>query len=87
KWMMWKTIQWAKDEGLSSVYLGTCYGTKSLYKVRDHLGLSFFDGYKWNTDMTLLKSLCKSDEDSSMADQLKRADEPNDYLKTLLQLS
>ncbi|MEM1123034.1 MAG: GNAT family N-acetyltransferase, partial [Bacteroidota bacterium] len=43
KWMMWRTIHWAKDNGLAYVYLGTCYGKHSLYKVRDHKGLEFFD--------------------------------------------
>jgi arginine-tRNA-protein transferase len=61
KWMMWKTIRWAKDRGLQHVYLGTCYGEKALYKVRDHRGAEFFDGSAWNTDMYLLKSLCQHD--------------------------
>jgi len=55
KWMMWRTIHWAKDNGLAYVYLGTCYGKHSLYKVRDHKGLEFFDGSKWNVDAKLLK--------------------------------
>ncbi|MEL6926920.1 MAG: GNAT family N-acetyltransferase, partial [Bacteroidota bacterium] len=61
KWMMWRTIRWAKDEGLQHVYLGTCYGHHSLYKVRDHKGLAFFDGSGWNQDAKLLKQLCKTD--------------------------
>lgn len=61
KWMMFTVIQWAKDNGLEYVYLGTCYGEKSLYKVRDFKGLAFFDGNQWNTNMKLLKTKCKSD--------------------------
>lgn len=62
KWMMFSVIQWAAENGLKHVYLGTCYGEKSLYKVRDFKGLSFFDGNHWNSDMKLLKQMCKSDK-------------------------
>ncbi len=86
KWMMWKSITLAKERGLKQVYLGTCYGTKSLYKVRDHRGLAFFDGYQWNKDIQLLKSLCKSDADAKPADQFKRSNDANDYLKQVLKL-
>ncbi len=61
KWMMWRTIRWAKDKGLQYVYLGTCYGEKSLYKVRDHRGCEFFDGAGWNADLSRLKALCRHD--------------------------
>jgi arginine-tRNA-protein transferase len=64
KWMMWRTIRWAKDQGLQHVYLGTCYGPKALYKVRDHRGCEFFDGTGWNRDMNRLKTLCQQDDDS-----------------------
>ncbi len=62
KWMMWRTINWAKDAGLDYVYLGTCYTRKALYKVRDHEGIEFFDGVQWNNDRDLLASLCDRDE-------------------------
>jgi len=39
----------------------TIYGEKSLYKVRDFKGLSFWDGNTWNQDTKLLKSKCKTD--------------------------
>ncbi len=61
KWMMFSVIRWAAENELKHVYLGTCYGEKSLYKVRDFKGLAFFDGNDWNTDMKLLKLKCKSD--------------------------
>ena len=61
KWMMWVTIQWAKNNGLKYVYLGTCYGTKSLYKARDFKGVEFFDGNRWNSDISELKARCKRD--------------------------
>ncbi len=71
KWMMWKTIRWAKDNGLSHVYLGTCYQPKSLYKVRDHKGIAFFDGRGWNPDASLLKHLCQQDPEPRNADLFK----------------
>lgn len=83
KWMMWKIISWAKENALDYVYLGTCYGDKSLYKVRDHHGLSFFDGAKWNQDMKLLKSWCKQDQERSLADRLKESPDKNVYLQQI----
>lgn len=62
KWIMWKTICWAKAQApLKHIYLGTCYLPKSLYKVRDHKGAAFFDGTGWNTDTKILKKLCQRD--------------------------
>ena len=62
KWMMWKIVSWAKESELDYIYIGTAYKTKALYKIRDHKGIEFFDGLKWNNDTKLLKRLCKSDE-------------------------
>lgn len=62
KWMMFSVIEWAAKNNLKHVYLGTCYGEKSLYKVRDFKGLRFFDGNQWNDDMKLLKQKCKADK-------------------------
>ena len=61
KWMMFSVIQWAAEKKFKFVYLGTCYGEKSLYKVRDFKGISFYDGNAWNNDVKLLKLKCKSD--------------------------
>jgi leucyl-tRNA---protein transferase len=63
KYMMFSVIQWASENKFKHVYLGTCYGEKSLYKVRDFKGLAFFDGNQWNNDMKLLKVKCKSDNE------------------------
>ncbi len=65
KWMMYSVIQWAAENKMDHVYLGTCYGEKSLYKVRDFKGLRFFDGNRWNEDMKLLKQKCKTDKSFS----------------------
>lgn len=71
KWMMWKVVDWAKENNLDHVYLGTCYGSNALYKVRDFKGLAFYDGAGWNKDMNLLKSWCKTDEDPVQKDRFK----------------
>lgn len=63
KFMMYSVINWSHQNGLKYVYLGTSYGEKSLYKVRDFKGLSFFDGNQWKADMKSLKLKCKSDKD------------------------
>jgi len=83
KWMMWRTIHWAKENDLSYVYLGTCYGKHSLYKVRDHKGLEFFDGSRWNSDVKLLKELCKTDTESIDKDRFKLLDNPDAFIKNL----
>lgn len=80
KWMMWAVMRWCKEHSFDYVYLGTAYGTKSLYKIRDHNGLEYFDGMGWNTDIKTLKSWCKQDEDTDLADRLKRAEDMNEYL-------
>jgi len=84
KWMMWSVIRWAKQDGKKYVYLGTAYGEKSLYKVRDHKGLAFFDGQGWNQDLKLLKEWCKSDHDRDATDRFKLADDSNAYLSAVL---
>lgn len=83
KWMMWSVIRWAGTAGKESVYLGTAYGDKALYKVRDHKGLAFFDGTGWKEDMDLLKSWCKSDNERDATDRFKLAPDANHYISDL----
>jgi leucyl-tRNA---protein transferase len=83
KWMMWRTIRWGKDNGLKNVYLGTAYKPAALYKIRDHKGLEFFDGNKWNEDAKRLKSLCETDLEPKSKDHFKALDEPNGFLNDL----
>ena len=71
KWMMFSVIRWAFEQKLNYVYLGTCYGEKSLYKVRDFKGLSYFDGNSWDYDMKALKLKCKSDQEF-VSDEFKQ---------------
>ena len=69
--MMYKSIELSKEWGLQEVYLGTCYGEKAMYKMRDFKGLSYFDGNIWQTDMKKLKQKCKTDAEKK-ADEFKR---------------
>lgn len=84
KWMMWSVIRWAKENQKSYVYLGTVYGEKSLYKVRDHKGLEYYDGVKWNQDMDRLKSWCKTDQNRDATDRFKLAEDGDKYIRELL---
>jgi leucyl-tRNA---protein transferase len=83
KWMMWRVIRWAKENGLKNAYLGTAYKTSALYKIRDHKGLEFFDGSRWNNDMKRLKTLCETDLEPKNVDFFKTLENPNVFLATL----
>lgn len=83
KWMMWRTIRWAKETNLKHVYLGTAYKSAALYKIRDHKGLEFWDGQKWNQDTNLLKDYCKTDLDPKTSDRFKIVTDPNKLLNEL----
>ncbi|MFB0909060.1 MAG: arginyl-tRNA--protein-N-Asp/Glu arginylyltransferase [Spirosomataceae bacterium] len=83
KWIMWSTIRWAADNGKKYVYLGTAYKSSSLYKIRDHKGLAFYDGKGWNTHINTLKDWCKSDEEIMPADRFKQLQNPNEFLENL----
>ncbi len=72
KWLMWRTIHIAGSLQLKYIYLGTCYGTKSLYKARDFKGIRFFEGSTWSPDLKELKKRCKEDENTSYIDRYKR---------------
>lgn len=84
KWMMWKMIKWSLENNIKYVYLGTGYGVKSLYKIRDFKGIEFFDGNGWNQDIILLKSLCDSDDLQKEEDYFKTIENPNDLIKKIL---
>ncbi|HEU4751773.1 MAG TPA: GNAT family N-acetyltransferase, partial [Armatimonadota bacterium] len=71
KWIMWRTLRWARESGLRHVYLGTCYGERSLYKVRDHRGIEWFTGVEWSRDLETLKRLCRLDAEPGDRDLLK----------------
>jgi|TARA_B110000881_G_scaffold208759_1_gene214240 arginyl-tRNA--protein-N-Asp/Glu arginylyltransferase len=61
KYIMEQVIFYSKKHKINFVYLGTCYGKKALYKVRDFKGIEFYDGNEWNDNVKVLKKLCKKD--------------------------
>ena len=77
KWMMYKSIDWAKKQNFKEVYLGTCYGEKAMYKMRDFKALEFFDGNRWNPDMKKLKQKCKTDSNKNTDDFKAELNENN----------
>lgn len=81
KWMMGHVIAWAVANDRQYIYLGTCYEEKSLYKMRDFKGLEFFDGYRWNADVALLKAKCKTDAERGFGDDLKLSEDMDQYLR------
>lgn len=84
KWIMWRSIKWAKENNYDYVYLGTCYGNSALYKTRDFKGLSFFDGYGWNNSINTLKELCKTDDELKTSDRFKLEANQNEIITSLL---
>lgn len=84
KWMMWKMISWSKENGLDYTYLGTSYGKKSLYKIRDFKGLEFFNGNTWDDNIKTLKSLCKQDDITKEKDLFKSSSTKNDFIHQLV---
>jgi GNAT superfamily N-acetyltransferase len=62
KWMMEQMISDAKKQGKKHIYLGTCYGEKALYKIRDFKAVEYFDGNSWRNDTAHLKSKCKNEQ-------------------------
>ena len=83
KWIMWRVIRWSKDNNKKNIYLGTAYKPAALYKIRDHKGLEFWDGQKWNTDNKILKDWCQTDLEPRASDRFKMLEEPNKYLSEL----
>lgn len=83
KWMMWRLIRWAKDNGRKFAYLGTAYKPAALYKIRDHKGLEFWDGNGWNSDVKTLKEWCQTDLEPKPSDRFKMLEDPNEYISSL----
>ncbi|TVQ48860.1 MAG: GNAT family N-acetyltransferase [Saprospirales bacterium] len=87
KYLMLQSIHLAKEKGCDYVYLGTCYGKRSLYKVRDFKGVEYHDGNSWSADVTTLKQLCKLDDEPLVGfsgDELKNAVNSNEYIQSIL---
>jgi leucyl-tRNA---protein transferase len=84
KWMMWRVIKWAKENNKKYTYLGTAYKPAALYKIRDHKGLEYWDGSKWNTDIKQLKDWCQNDLEPKDSDRFKKIEQPNEFINNLL---
>ncbi len=56
--MMTMTLEWAKNAGLSYVYLGSLQRPSDTYKLQ-FSGLEWFDGEKWRSDVEPLKEILK----------------------------
>jgi leucyl-tRNA---protein transferase len=83
KWLMWRTILWAKENQLAHVYLGTAYKPSAFYKIRDHKGLAYFDGACWSQDLEQLKKRCNTDLDPLEQDRFKLLQDPNLFIDQL----
>ncbi len=68
KWMMEQMISDAKEQGMHYIYLGTCYGPKALYKIRDFKAVEYFDGNRWISAIKHLKHKCKDQANKSIDD-------------------
>jgi hypothetical protein len=55
-------LSWTQEKNLPFAYLGTGYGTHSLYKSRGFNGVTFWDGETWCADKERLAGLQKEDE-------------------------
>lgn len=56
--MMIRAIEYAKQQGLKHIYLGSLQRPGDTYKLQFN-GLEWFDGAKWQTDIVTVKSLLK----------------------------
>lgn len=71
---MLSVIVWCKERGLAHVYLGTGYGAKALYKIRNFAGIEWFDANEWSSDLSELKRRISLDGEALAAgDHLKAA--------------
>ena len=61
KWILLKTIEWAKSQNYSFFYIGTCYGEKAFYKLTLGSSTKYFDGKQWNENISELKKHLKTE--------------------------
>lgn len=55
KWILLKTILWLFQNRYPLFYIGTCYSSSAFYKLMLSTRSSYFDGEKWDEDITSLK--------------------------------
>lgn len=63
--MMLLAIEWAKENGLDYIYLGTAYSDTSLYKSQFN-GFEYFTGWKWSNDLDMLKEIIREGQPTNM---------------------
>lgn len=68
KLLLIKTLFLAKEASINNLYLGTCYGNNSKYKVLK--GCEFFHFGKWSSDRRLLINLIENDTALSIASNI-----------------
>ena len=55
KWIILNSIAWAKTQGFSWFYIGTCYSKNALYKLTLSSQTQYFSGNEWNENISDLK--------------------------------
>lgn len=60
--MILEAVNWAKKNQKKYIYLGTCYSKEAFYKT-EFKGIEFFNGFKWNSNLSELKKLVSGFEE------------------------
>jgi len=55
KWVIYKLIEWSKENEYKQLFLGTCYGKNSIYKLQFSKESQYFDGQGWANTISELK--------------------------------
>jgi hypothetical protein len=61
--MMVRAVEWARDQGLAHLHLGTCYSPRALYKTQFE-GIEFFNGHRWSGNLAELRHLLETRPDT-----------------------
>lgn len=78
--MMLSITEYAKDKGLSHLYLGTIYTESSLYKLQIS-GSEYYVGFGWSEDIEQLKWLVKESRDTHL---FNLVEEKSEFLDSML---
>lgn len=70
KWLISQVISWCEATDRKHLYLGTCYGSASAYKIQGfEEGVEWFDGNHWIDDCDLLEYLHERDDSIGRQDR------------------
>lgn len=72
---MLSVILWCKERSLKHIYLGTGYGAKALYKIRNFAAIEWFDANAWSCDVAELKRRISLDGEALAAGDHFKADQ------------